>query len=240
MPVPDKKLVKQYREWYIKHPAHLARVSERAAPFMYLITEELEKRNMPIELALLPIVESAFDPFAYSHGSASGLWQFTSPMAKYFGLKMNWWYDGRRDVPAATHAALDMLQYLHDKTDGNWLYAIAAYNTGEGRVLNAVKQNKRRGLPIDFWSLDLPRETERYVPQLLALADVIKHADKYGIKLAHIPNKPAIDVINVGSQIDLSFAADLADMTLSDLHRLNPGYNRWSTALKGRIHWLFR
>ncbi|BDM64068.1 lytic transglycosylase [Shewanella sp. NFH-SH190041] len=233
MPVPDKKLVKQYREWYIKHPAHLARVSERAAPFMYLITEELEKRNMPIELALLPIVESAFDPFAYSHGSASGLWQFTSPMAKYFGLKMNWWYDGRRDVPAATHAALDMLQYLHDKTDGNWLYAIAAYNTGEGRVLNAVKQNKRRGLPIDFWSLDLPRETERYVPQLLALADVIKHADKYGIKLAHIPNKPAIDVINVGSQIDLSFAADLADMTLSDLHRLNPGYNRWSTAPEG-------
>ncbi|MCL1039189.1 LysM peptidoglycan-binding domain-containing protein [Shewanella submarina] len=233
MSIPDEKLVNQYRDWYIRHPNHLARVSERAEPFMYLIVEELEKRNMPIELALLPIVESAFDPFAYSHGAASGLWQFTSPMAKHFGLKMNWWYDGRRDVPAATHAALDMMQYLHGKTHGNWLYAIAAYNTGEGRVLNAVKRNKRKGRSTDFFALDLPRETERYVPQLLALADVIKNADKYGIKLAPIANKPAIEVIDVGSQIDLSFAADLADMPLSSLHKLNPGYNRWSTAPDG-------
>ncbi|MCL2914881.1 LysM peptidoglycan-binding domain-containing protein [Shewanella corallii] len=233
MSIPDEKLVNQYRDWYIRHPNHLARVSERAEPFMYLIVEELEKRNMPIELALLPIVESAFDPFAYSHGAASGLWQFTSPMAKHFGLKMNWWYDGRRDVPAATHAALDMMQYLHGKTHGNWLYAIAAYNTGEGRVLNAVKRNKRKGRSTDFFALDLPRETERYVPQLLALADVIKNADKYGIQLAPIANKPAIEVIDVGSQIDLSFAADLADMPLSSLHKLNPGYNRWSTAPDG-------
>ncbi|MBV7315065.1 LysM peptidoglycan-binding domain-containing protein [Shewanella sp. NIFS-20-20] len=233
MPIPDKKLVNQYRDWYIKHPQHLARISERAAPFMYLIVEQLEQRDLPMELALLPIVESAFDPFAYSHGAASGLWQFTSPMAKHFGLSMNWWYDGRRDVPAATTAALDMLEYLYGKTNQNWLYAIAAYNTGEGRVLNAVKRNKRNGKGTDFFSLDLPRETERYVPQLLALADVIKHADKYGITLNPIENVPVVEVIDVGSQIDLAFAADLADMSISDLHKLNPGYNRWATAPEG-------
>ncbi|RTR37952.1 LysM peptidoglycan-binding domain-containing protein [Shewanella canadensis] len=233
LPVPEHKLVKQYREWYIKHPQHLARVSERATPFLYLIVDEIEKRDLPIELALLPIVESAFDPFAYSHGAASGLWQFTSPMAKHFGLQMNWWYDGRRDVPAATVAALDMLEYLYKKTHGNWLYAIAAYNTGEGRVRNAVKRNKKNGKPTDFWSLDLPTETERYVPQLLALADVIKNAEKYGIKLSPIDNEPIIEVVNVKGQIDLALAAGFANMTTSELHKLNPGYNRWSTAPEG-------
>ncbi|MCL1058716.1 LysM peptidoglycan-binding domain-containing protein [Shewanella gelidimarina] len=233
MDIPDEKLIRQYRDWYIKHPEHLKRISERATPFMFLIVEELEKRNLPIELALLPIVESAFDPFAYSHGAASGLWQFTSPMARHFGLQMNWWYDGRRDVPAATIAALDMLEYLYDKTSNNWLYAIAAYNTGEGRVINAAKRNKRKGIPTDFWHLDLPRETERYVPQLLALADVIKNADKYGIILTPISNEPKIEIVEIGSQIDLALAADLANMTTSQLHKLNPGFNRWATAPEG-------
>lgn len=233
MEVPDEKLVRQYRDWYIKHPQHLERVSERATPFMYLIVDEIEKRNLPIELALLPIVESAFDPFAYSHGAASGLWQFTSPMARHFGLQMNWWYDGRRDVPAATTAALDMLEYLHGKTGQNWLYAIAAYNTGEGRVINAAKRNKKKGISTDFFSLNLPRETERYVPQLLALADVIKNADKYGIKLTPISNEPQIEVVDIGSQIDLALAADIAEMTTSELHKLNPGFNRWATAPEG-------
>ncbi|MCL1125135.1 lytic transglycosylase [Shewanella surugensis] len=231
--VPDNKLVNQYRDWYIKHPRHLELISERAAPFLYLIVNEIQKRDLPMELALLPVVESAFDPFAYSQGAASGLWQFTSPMAKYFGLQMNWWYDGRRDVPAATIAALDMMEYLYKKTNNNWLYAIAAYNTGEGRVLNAVKRNKKKGIATDFWSLDLPTETERYVPQLLALADVIKNADTYGIKLKTIPNKPRIEVVNVGEQIDLAVAANLADMSTSALHKLNPGFNRWATAPKG-------
>lgn len=231
--VPNNKLVNQYRDWYIKHPRHLELISERAAPFLYLIVNEIQKRDLPIELALLPVVESAFDPFAYSPGAASGLWQFTSPMAKYFGLQMNWWYDGRRDVPAATVAALDMMQYLYKKTNKNWLYAIAAYNTGEGRVLNAVKRNKRQGKATDFWSLDLPTETERYVPQLLALADVIKNADAYGINLKPIQNKPQIEVVNVGDQIDLAVAANLADMSTSALHKLNPGFNRWATAPNG-------
>ncbi|WP_028772684.1 LysM peptidoglycan-binding domain-containing protein [Shewanella waksmanii] len=233
MPVPDQKLVNQYRDWYIKNPQHLARVSQRATPFMYLIVEEVEKRDLPIELALLPIVESAFDPFAYSHGAASGLWQFTSPMARHFGLEMNWWYDGRRDVPAATVAAMDMMEYLYDRTGENWLYAIAAYNTGEGRVNNAVRNNKRNGKSHDFWSLRLPTETRRYVPQLLALADVVANADKYGIELTPIANEPQLEVIDIGSQIDLALAAEFAGMTTDELHKINPGYNRWATAPDG-------
>ncbi|WP_417760641.1 LysM peptidoglycan-binding domain-containing protein [Shewanella sp.] len=233
MPIPDQKLVKRYREWYIANPKHLQQISERAKPFLYLIVNDIEQRGLPMELALLPIVESAFDPFAYSPGAASGLWQFTSPMARHFGLKINWWYDGRRDVPAATDAALDMMQYLYEKTDHNWLYAIAAYNTGEGRVINAVKRNAAAGKPTDFWSLSLPRETERYVPQLLALADVIKHASQYGIDLTPIDNSTAVAVIDIGSQLDLAKAAELADIDISELQRLNPGYNHWATAPKG-------
>ncbi|MCH1920873.1 LysM peptidoglycan-binding domain-containing protein [Shewanella sp. A3A] len=233
MPIPDQKLVKRYREWYIANPKHLQQISERATPFLYLIVNDIEQRGLPMELALLPIVESAFDPFAYSPGAASGLWQFTSPMARHFGLKINWWYDGRRDVPAATDAALDMMEYLYDKTGKNWLYAIAAYNTGEGRVINAVKNNAAAGKPTDFWSLSLPRETERYVPQLLALADVIKHASQYGIELTPIDNSPAVAVVDIGSQLDLAKAAELADIDIAELQRLNPGYNHWATAPKG-------
>ncbi|MBO1270212.1 MULTISPECIES: lytic transglycosylase [Shewanella] len=233
IPVPDNKLVQQYRDWYTHNPKHLQQISERAAPFLYLIVDQIEQRHLPMELALLPIVESAFDPYAYSPGAASGLWQFTSPMARHFGLKINWWYDGRRDVPAATQAALDMMQYLYRKTGNNWLYAIAAYNTGEGRVLNAVRRNASQGKPTDFWSLSLPKETERYVPQLLALADVIKHADKYGVQLTPIDNQPAVEVVDTGSQIDLALAAKLAGMDISELQQLNPGYNRWATAPKG-------
>ncbi|MFQ6372413.1 LysM peptidoglycan-binding domain-containing protein [Shewanella sp. YIC-542] len=233
MPIPDEKLVRQYRQWYINNPKHLQQISERATPFLYLIVEQIEQRHLPMELALLPIVESAFDPYAYSPGAASGLWQFTSPMARHFGLQINWWYDGRRDVPAATTAALDMMEYLYRKTGNNWLYAIAAYNTGEGRVLNAVKRNAKRGKATDFWSLSLPKETERYVPQLLALADVIKHAEQYGIKLAPIDNQAVVSVVDIGSQIDLALAADLAGLSVRELQQLNPGYNRWATAPDG-------
>jgi membrane-bound lytic murein transglycosylase D len=232
MPIPNQALVNQYRDWFIRHPQHLELISQRARPFLYLIVEELEKRDLPIELALLPIVESSFNPLAYSSAAASGLWQFTSPMASHFGLDMNWWYDGRRDVPAATTAALDMLAYLYKKTD-NWLYALAAYNCGEGRLRNAIRENESRGLSTDFWSLNLPKETRQYVPQLLALADVIKKADEYGINLNQIPNRPLVEVIDVGSQIDLAVAAELAQMPIERLQKLNPGFNRWTTSPDG-------
>ncbi|GGP74864.1 LysM peptidoglycan-binding domain-containing protein [Shewanella ulleungensis] len=232
MPIPDQYLVNRYRQWYIDNPQHLERISQRARPFLYLIVQEFEHRDLPIELALLPIVESSFNPLAYSSADASGLWQFTSPMAIHFGLDMNWWYDGRKDVPAATTAALDMLEYLYKKTD-NWLYALAAYNAGEGRLREAIKYNEARGLDTDFWSLKLPTETRQYVPQLLAIADVVKNAKSYGISLNPIPNKPLVEVIDVGSQIDLAVAAKLAKIPVTRLQKLNPGFNRWATSPQG-------
>lgn len=233
MHIPENKRVRRSREWYLKRPKHIQAVTRRAEPFLYLIIEEVEKRKLPLELALLPVIESSFDPFAYSHGSASGVWQFTAPTARSFGLKINWWYDGRRDISAATTAALDMLKYLYDRLDHNWLYAIAAYNTGEGRIRRAIRKNKARNKPTDFWSLDLPNETKKYVPQLLALTDIIKNHESYGVKLYPITNEPQVHLVTFDSQIDLAFAANLADMSLTDLHRLNPGYNRWATPPEG-------
>ncbi|MBY5992012.1 LysM peptidoglycan-binding domain-containing protein [Ferrimonas balearica] len=231
--VPDNPRVEKFRKWYLNNPNHLNIISQRAEPFMYLIVEEIEKRGLPIELALLPIVESSFDVFAYSHGAAAGIWQFTAPMGRHFGLQQNWWYDGRRDVYHSTIAAMDMMEYLHGKLHNDWYYALAAYNTGEGRVFRAIRNNRNAGKPTDYFALNLPRETERYVPQLLALADVIKNADKYGITLNPIANEPALKLVDAGSQIDLSLAADLADMSVGELHKLNPGYNRWATAPDG-------
>lgn len=150
MPAPDSKRVNYYRNWYLKHPQHLETVAKRAEPFLYLITEKVEERGIPLEIALLPIVESSFDQFAYSHGRAAGLWQFVPDTGRRFGLEQNWWYDGRRDVVASTDAALDLLEYLHKKFDGDWLHALAAYNTGEGRVFRAIRNNKAKGLPTDF------------------------------------------------------------------------------------------
>ncbi|MGI2169856.1 LysM peptidoglycan-binding domain-containing protein [Shewanella sp. MF05960] len=233
LPVTDNALVAQYRQWYLDNPKHLEIVTQRAGPFLYYIVEQLEARKLPIELALLPIVESGFDPLAYSSGHASGLWQLTPPTAQSFGVKTNWWYDGRQDVASSTKAALDLLQYLYPKMDNNWFYTIAAYNSGEGRVLNAVKHNQNRGKPADFWSLSLPKETAHYVPQLLALADVIKHADKYGITLTPIANSPQIEVVNIESQLDINLAADLAQIDIVDLKAINPGLKRWATAPQG-------
>ena len=145
--------------WFTKNQAYLDRVSDRAAPYLYYIVEELEKRDMPLDLALLPIVESAYNPFAYSPSRASGIWQFIPGTGKNYGLKQNWWYDGRRDIVAATDAALNYLQKLHQEFNGDWLLALAAYNSGEGNVGRAIRHNKKDGKPIDFFSLKLPRET---------------------------------------------------------------------------------
>jgi Soluble lytic murein transglycosylase and related regulatory proteins (some contain LysM/invasin domains) len=174
LPVPNNASVRRYRNWYLKYPNHLATVTERATPFLHLIVEKVEARNMPLELALLPVVESSFDQFAYSHGRAAGLWQFVPATGRRFGLEQNWWYDGRRDVVQSTDAALDYLEYLHGMFDGNWLHAIAAYNSGEGRVSRAIQRNEQRGKPTDFWHLDLPKETSSYVPKLIALGDVLR------------------------------------------------------------------
>ncbi|OUS31397.1 lytic transglycosylase [Thalassotalea sp. 42_200_T64] len=231
--IPQNKKVIAQRNWYAKHQRYLDRVAKRSEPFIHHIVEELEKHNMPMELVLLPIVESAYDPFAYSHGSASGMWQFLSSTGKQFGLKQNWWYDGRRDVVASTQAAIKFLKYLHKRFDGDWLLALAAYNSGEGRVARAVKYNARKGKPTDFWNLKLPRETRDYVPKLLALAEIVKRPADFNVTLYAIDNKPVTSSVDIGSQLDLALAADLSGLTINELHALNPGFNRWATAPNG-------
>jgi membrane-bound lytic murein transglycosylase D len=227
--VPDKKRVTNQKNWYLRHPSYMKRVSKRAEPFLYYIIEELEKAGMPTELALLPIVESAFDPFAYSHGRAAGMWQFIPGTGKSFGMKQTWWYDGRRDVIASTAGAIKYLQRLHEMFDGDWLHALAAYNSGEGRVMRSIRKNKRLGKATDFWSLDLPRETRAYVPKLLALADILANKESYAFEWPSISNQQIIEIVDVGSQIDLAVAAKKAGLTTKELHALNPGYNRWAT-----------
>ncbi len=231
--IPDRAEINNYRDWYLKHPKYLNTVTQRATPYLYLIIEEIEKRQMPMELVLLPVVESAYNPNARSHGNAVGLWQFMSGTGKRFGLKQDYWYDGRRDVLASTQAALDYLQILHDTFDGSWPNAIAAYNAGEGRIQRAVEQSKRRGGSGEFWTLDLPRQTTEYVPRLLALADIIKNADKYGVKLPAHPNKPHLQQIDAGGQVDLAVVADLGGISLGEIKQLNPGYLRGTTSANG-------
>lgn len=228
MTIPDNARITAQRDFYLKHPAYMDRVAKRAAPFMHLIVEEIEKRNLPLELALLPIVESAFDPFAYSHGSAAGIWQFIPGTARQYGLDINWWYDGRRDVYSATHAALDYLTALNERFD-NWLHALAAYNSGGGRVNSAIRRNAKAGKPTDFWSLDLPRETRAYVPKLLALADILRQQDRYQVSWLPIENEPYLKVVETNSQIDLALAAEMSGLELAQLHHYNSGYNRWAT-----------
>ncbi|WP_417765844.1 LysM peptidoglycan-binding domain-containing protein [Spongiibacter tropicus] len=225
--------VEKLEDWYATHGHYMTKVSDRAGHYIYHIIEQLEARDMPVDLALLPFVESAYDPFAYSHGRAAGLWQFIPNTAKYVGIEQNWWYDGRRDVLVATDAALDYLSSLNQRFDGDWMLTLAAYNAGAGTVNKAIRRNKKKGRPTDFWSLDLPRETERYVPKLLALVKIFRNPASYNITLPHVEDAPRFAKINTGGQIDLAKAASLAGITVEELYRYNPGFNRWVTAPDG-------
>ncbi len=229
----SKKSVKQRLQFYANNQEYLDRIAERAAPYIYHIVEELEKRNMPLDLALLPIVESAYQPFAYSRSHASGIWQFIPSTGRHYGLKQNWWYDGRRDIIAATDAALNYLQKLEKEFNGDWLLALASYNTGERKVARAIKTNIKKGKPTDFWSLRLPRETRGYVPSLVAIAEIVSDPDKYHVTLNHIPNQPYFDVVDAGAQIDLATVSELTGMTMDEIYTLNPGINKWATDPKG-------
>ena len=217
------------RRWFAGHPDYLERVFVRAQRYLPYIVAELERRDMPLELALLPVVESAYDPFAYSHGRAAGLWQMIPGTAKRFGVKQNWWYDGRRDVVDSTRAALDYLERLLELNDGNWLNAIASYNSGEGNVLRAARRNRNAGKPTDFWYLKLPRETSMYVPKLLALVEIVADPGKYNLTLPVVPDEQQFVVTDIGSQLDLALAAELAGVDVDTVYQYNPGYNRWST-----------
>ncbi len=219
--------------WYADNQPYLDRVADRAEPYLHYIVEEIERRGLPSEIALLPIVESAFQPFAYSAGRAAGIWQFIPSTGRLFDLDQNWWYDGRRDIVASTNAALDYLQKLNGYFDGDWLLALAGYNAGAGNVMRAVRRNEKRGLATDFWSLDLPRETRSYVPRLLALRRLVARPDEHGIELRPIDDTEYFQTVELDSQIDLAMAAELAGIPIDELYRLNPGYNRWATAPEG-------
>ena len=229
----EHKRIQQELNWFKRHPEYMTRVVERARPYLHYIIEQVEAAEIPTEIALLPIVESAFQPFAYSHGRAAGIWQFIPATGKRYGLKQNWWYDGRRDVYESTKAAIRLLKKLNENFDGDWMHALAAYNTGDGRVKRAIRRNKREGKSTDFFSLKLPKETRAYVPKLLALRDIIEYPEKYGIQLDTIPNQPYFEQVKLDSQIDLALAADMAGLPLDDLYRLNSGYNRWATSPNG-------
>jgi membrane-bound lytic murein transglycosylase D len=216
-------------DWFARNPDHIARVFQRAAPYLHYIVEEVERRGLPQELALLPVIESAFQPFAYSSARAMGLWQFIPTTGTRFNLKQDWWYDGRRDVVAATHAALDYLTYLRDHFDGDWLHAIAAYNTGEGNVGRAIRRNRAEKKRTDFWNLRLAAETRGYVPRLLAMAAVVADPEKYGLSIEGIPDKPYFEEVETGGQISIEVAAELAGITTEQMYDLNPAYHRWAT-----------
>ncbi len=225
----DNERVREQLKWYASHPSYIQRVAERGSRYLYHILSETEKRGLPTEFALLPVVESAFDPFAYSHGRAAGLWQFVPATGKHFGLTQSWWHDDRRDVIAATDAALTYLERLTQRFDGDYVLALAAYNSGGGTVSKAMRKNRKKNRATDFWALDLPRETRHYVPKLIALAKIFDNPSAYGVQLPPLDNKPYFEVVDTSSQLDLAQAADLAGVDVNEIYLLNPTYNRWAT-----------
>ncbi|ALA24884.1 spore coat assembly SafA domain protein [Piscirickettsia salmonis] len=231
--------VQYYIHWYLKHAKDFNTSIERATPFLYYIVEQVEERHMPMEIALLPLVESGFRPSVSSSAGASGLWQLMPITASRFGVKQNWWYDGRFDIGKSTRSALNYLLYLHNFFDGNWLLALAAYNSGEGTVQQAITKNMRAHKPTAYWNLALPRETRDYVPKLLAAAAIIANPETYHINIPQIENKPQIMPIDMGGQVNLAQVAKYAGISVDEVNRLNPGYTRLITSPKGpHILWL--
>ncbi len=225
--------VEYYERWHRDRPEYVERMVGRASRYLYFVVEEVQKRGMPMEIALLPAIESAFKPYAYSRARAAGLWQFIPSTGTHYGLKQNWWYDGRRDVVSATRAALDYLEKLHNEFHGDWFLALAAYNAGERRVQQAIQYNVRRGRPAGFAHLRLKPETLRYVPKLIAVRNIVDDPARYGLALARIPNEPFFAEVDAGDQIDIGVIALKAGLDEDELRQLNPGFKRWATDPSG-------
>lgn len=230
---PDHPTVIAQREHYLKQAGLFDALSERASWYLYYITERVEERELPIELALLPIVESTLLPQSMSHRSAAGLWQIMPRTGKHLGLQHNWWYDGRLDIRDSTEAALDYLEALNARFDGDWLLALSAYNAGETRVKRAQRANAKKGLPTDYWSLKLPTETRHYLPRLLALAQIIKDPQAYQVTIPPVPNTAAFAAVTVNGQIEMRRFATQLNVDEFLLRRFNPGILRWATDPNG-------
>ncbi len=226
--------VAKQRDWYLRNPSYLKTVFTRAKPYIYYVTDQLDKSGLPLELALLPIVESTYDPLAYSHSHAVGLWQFIPSTAKSLGLRRDRWYDGRRDVIYSTQAAITYLKKLNKRFDNDWLLALAAYNSGQGNVSKSIRRNRKAGKGTDFWSISLPRETRNYVPQLLALATLIRNPEQYDLQLPAMPNEPFFEVVEIESQIDLNHVIKVTGIEVNNFTRLNPAYRRSITPPQGK------
>jgi LysM repeat protein/soluble lytic murein transglycosylase-like protein len=230
--VADRPEIAAERKFYSRQQKFLNDVANRADPFLYYVVTRLEQRGMPVELALIPIVESAYNPIAKGAGP-SGLWQMVPQTAKNFGLKINYWYDGRNDAVASTEAVLDLLQYLHDNLENDWINAVAAYNSGEARIQNAIIRNKAKGKPTDFYSLNIPVKFTRTVPKWLALVDIVKNPARHQVKLKPIANKPKFQMAKIPGPVDLAQAAQANGMSLAELKRFNTGFKRHASSPDG-------
>lgn len=225
----DHEDVLEQLETYQGNQRYFDLVAERASPFLHWIVEEIDRRGLPQELALLPVVESTFNPNAYSREHAVGLWQFLGPTGRSFGLQQDWWYDARRDPRASTIAALDYLQVLYQQFNEDWLLALAAYNTGDGNLRRAIRRSGSDAATAEFWDLPLARETRSHIPKILALAVIISDSEQHSISLNQIPNQEPLAVVEIGAQIDIAQAARLAELDYGELRALNPGYLQWAT-----------
>jgi membrane-bound lytic murein transglycosylase D len=225
IPAIEGPEVAKWQEWYAARPDYVARMIDRSRRYLYYIVVEVEKRDMPLEIALLPMVESAFNPQAVSVSRASGIWQFMPSTGNLYGMKQTFWMDSRRDVVAATEGALNYLQKLHDQF-GDWQLALAAYNWGEGNVARAVAKNEKAGRPADYASLAMPDETRNYLPKLQAVKDIISDPDRFGVDLGDIPDAPYFAVVKTTKKMDVKRAAELAEMSVDEFMYLNPHHNR--------------
>ena len=225
LPDIEDPLVRKWENFYAARPDYWARINERSKRYLFFITSEIERRGMPLEIALLPIIESAYNPEALSRARASGIWQFVPATGKIYGLQQNWWLDDRRDVTVATGSALDYLEKLYAMF-GDWQLALASYNWGEGAVQRAVGRNLAKHKPTDYASLKVPTETRNYLPKLQAVKNLILAPEKFGLTLPDVPDRPYFATVTTARQIDVALAARLADMPVEDFKTLNPAHNR--------------
>jgi membrane-bound lytic murein transglycosylase D len=225
IPDVDNGRVRMWEKWYSERPEYFEFMIELSSRYLYYVVQEVERRNMPTEIALLPMIESAYNPYAYSRSHASGMWQFIRSTGKSYGLKQTFWFDGRRDAIAATNAALDYLQDLH-KMFGSWDLALAAYNLGENGLNRSIARNRARKQPVTYDTLRMPRETRNYFPKLQAVKNIIADPARFGLTLEDIPNKPYFDVVTTDRHIDVKVAAKLAEISIEEFRILNPGHNK--------------
>ncbi|QIQ21805.1 transglycosylase SLT domain-containing protein [Zophobihabitans entericus] len=234
--IPLNQRIIAERDNFIKYKISFERTAMRSEPYMYFIVNSLHQRNMPIELALLPLLESAYNPLATSSAKAAGLWQIVPITASAYGMSKNQWFDPRRDLIESTNTALNLLEYLNKSFDGDWLLTLAAYNAGEGRVRRAIAWNKSKGLPTHYWALNLPKETMQYVPKMLALIDIVKHCGNYGITLPELDYSNALVKVDIGEKIKLERVSQFTDLTMEELKTYNAGYSK--QILNGPFHLL--